>query len=119
MRNRVIESSKVEVADPSQTVIVVALDCLLEGSVRILPSAEEEDTVRLLENVAEHNFELQWRALLLHAFGSQVRKGLQDDLILDVEERKRPMKAGCLWHIDPLGMSRLVGPPEQSLPQII
>ena len=92
VRNGVVERGEVEVPNPSDTVGVVLLNPPLERSIRVLPMPKEEDAFGFLEDIAEHDFELEGSALLMHSLGGEVRECLKDDLILDVKQRKWSMK---------------------------
>jgi hypothetical protein len=59
MGNSVIKCSQIEIAHPSQACFVMFTDAPLKGRIGNLPAPEEEDAVRLLEDVAEDNLKLK------------------------------------------------------------
>jgi hypothetical protein len=104
MGDRVVEGCEVEVSDPSPAVIVMFSNAFLEGVIRVLPTLEEEDAVRLLKDIAEDYLELKLSAAALHPFGGKIGERLQDNLVLNVEESEGPVEARCLWNVDPFWM---------------
>ena len=82
--NRVVEGDKVEVPYPTHPALIVHADPPLKRPVGILPTAEEEDAVVLLEYVAEDHFELKRCAPALHSLRRKICERLQNDLVLDI-----------------------------------
>ena len=82
--NRVVEGGKVEVPHPTHPALIVLADPPLKRPVGILPTAEEEDAVVLLEYVAEDHFELKRCAPTLHSLRREICECLQNDLVLDI-----------------------------------
>ena len=83
MGYRIVEGGKVEVPHPTHPALIMLPDPPLKRSVGILPTAEEENAVVLLDNVAEHNFELKRCTLTLHSLRREICERLQDNLVLD------------------------------------
>jgi len=84
VRNRVVERGKVEVTHPSRSTLIVFPDPSLEGTIGILPTAKEENAVGLLQDIAKYHLELKRGASTLHSSRCEVRKRLQDDLVLNI-----------------------------------
>ena len=84
MGNRIVEGGKVEVSHPTHPALIMFTDLPLKRPIGILPTAEEEDAVMLLEDVAEDNFELKRCAPMLHSLRHEICERLQDDLVLDI-----------------------------------
>jgi hypothetical protein len=118
MRDCVVEGCKVEVTHPPLTVLVLFLYSSLKSSIRVLPAPKKEDTIGLLENVAENDLELKLCTPILHPPSCEICKRLKDDLILYVEQGKRPVKAGGFRDIDAFGMLRLERTAEKALAKI-
>ena len=85
-------------------------DSPLERSVRLLPAPKEEDAIGVLEDIAKDDLELKRGALLLHPLSGEVRECLKHDLVLDVEQCERAMKARRLWNVDALRIMRFERP---------
>ena len=96
--NRVIEGGEIKVYNPPVPKTIVPSARLLEQSVCALPVLGEENRPPAsIQEIAEHHSPFHSSSLLPQHISEHIGDRLEDDLVLDVQKSKGPLKARALW----------------------